>query len=55
MPDLVLPVIYAETSTIRGFPGWASEALLDGGVPLRDLWEAVTNYFEDVSIALVSH
>lgn len=47
--DIVLPVIYAEAGAIRGTVGWASEALVDGGVPLRDLWEAVMSLYEEVS------
>lgn len=41
--------MYAEAGGIRGSPGWATEALLDGGVPLRDLWEAVMSLHEEVS------
>jgi nuclear pore complex protein Nup155 len=34
---------------MRGAPGWASEALVDGGVGLRDMWDAAFEYYEAVS------
>lgn len=46
--DVLLSVVYDEASQVVGEPGWASAALLDGGVPLRDLWEGVTSLYEEV-------
>ncbi|KLT44819.1 nucleoporin-domain-containing protein [Cutaneotrichosporon oleaginosum] len=40
-PDLVLPIVYGHASEVGGAPGWATRALLAGGVALRDLWDAV--------------
>ncbi|WWD22088.1 hypothetical protein CI109_106577 [Kwoniella shandongensis] len=46
--DIMVPVVYAEaTGCEGGEPGWVSQALLEGGVPLRDLWEAVTGLYEN--------
>ncbi|WOO79208.1 putative nucleoporin [Vanrija pseudolonga] len=41
--DIVLPVVYGEAAPHRAATeaGWASKALLAGGVGLRDLWDAV--------------
>ena len=48
--DIVLPVVYTEASPLSlvSPSGWATEALLTGGVPLRDLWEIVTSLYEQV-------
>ncbi|KIR29674.1 nuclear pore complex protein Nup155 [Cryptococcus deuterogattii LA55] len=45
--DIMIPVVYAEAAGYPGSPGWASTTLLDAGVPLRDLWEAVTGLYEN--------
>ncbi|KAK8846777.1 hypothetical protein IAR55_005865 [Kwoniella newhampshirensis] len=46
--DIMVPVVYAEATGCEGGEvGWVSQALLDGGVPLRDLWEAVTGLYDN--------
>ncbi|WWC87143.1 uncharacterized protein L201_002029 [Kwoniella dendrophila CBS 6074] len=46
--DIMVPVVYAEAQGCQGGrAGWASSALLDGGVPLRDLWEAAVGLYEN--------
>lgn len=45
--DIMIPVVYAEAAVYPGSPGWTSTTLLDAGVPLRDLWEAVTGLYEN--------
>nr|XP_019008734.1 nuclear pore complex protein Nup155 [Kwoniella pini CBS 10737]OCF47515.1 nuclear pore complex protein Nup155 [Kwoniella pini CBS 10737] len=46
--DIMVPVVYAEAQGAQGgSAGWASIALLDGGVPLRDLWEATVGLYEN--------
>ncbi|TYJ54289.1 hypothetical protein B9479_005048 [Cryptococcus floricola] len=44
--DIIVPAVYGEASGFPGQPGWASIALLDAGVSLRDLWEAVIALYE---------
>lgn len=42
-PDIVLPIVYAFASdSPQGEAGWATRALLAGGVPLREVWDAIT-------------
>ncbi|OCF37542.1 nuclear pore complex protein Nup155 [Kwoniella heveanensis BCC8398] len=46
--DIMVPVVYAEAQgAVGGQAGWASSALLEGGVPLRDLWEAGVGLYEN--------
>ncbi|WVF70035.1 hypothetical protein IAT40_004822 [Kwoniella sp. CBS 6097] len=46
--DILVPVVYAEAQgAAGGQAGWASSALLEGGVPLRDLWEAGVGLYEN--------
>ncbi|WVQ69011.1 uncharacterized protein L199_007223 [Kwoniella botswanensis] len=46
--DIMIPVVYAEAQGCQGGQaGWASSALLEGGVPLRDLWEAAVGLYEN--------
>nr|XP_018265732.1 nuclear pore complex protein Nup155 [Kwoniella dejecticola CBS 10117]OBR87890.1 nuclear pore complex protein Nup155 [Kwoniella dejecticola CBS 10117] len=48
LADIMVPVVYAEAQGVQGgSAGWASIALLDGGVPLRDLWEAAVGLYEN--------
>ncbi len=54
--DIILPVVYTEEAGIAATSpaGWASEALLEGGVPLRECWEAVMGFHDQVRHALQS-
>ncbi|WRT64996.1 uncharacterized protein IL334_001937 [Kwoniella shivajii] len=46
--DIMVPVVYAEAQGCSGGQaGWATMALLDGGVPLHDLWEATVGLYEN--------
>jgi nuclear pore complex protein Nup155 len=40
-PDIVLPIVYGHAAEVGGDAGWATRALLAGGVSLRDVWDAV--------------
>lgn len=52
-PDVILPVIYSESApfTESTNPGWVSEALLAGGVSLRDLWDIVSSMHDEAGDA----
>jgi len=65
--DLVLPLVYTEAAPHRDTtaPGWATEAMLAGGVGLRDLWDVATlmhdeapaedrEYFAEEAAAVIS-
>ncbi|WVQ84070.1 hypothetical protein IAT38_006215 [Cryptococcus sp. DSM 104549] len=45
--DIMVPVVYGESASYPGRHGWVTIALLEGGVALRDLWEAVTSLYEN--------
>ena len=49
--DIVLPIVYTDAAVMAASTpaGWASEALLEGGVPLRECWEAVMGLHDQVS------
>jgi len=53
--DIILPVVYTEASRMASCSsvGWASEALLEGGVPVRECWEAVMGLHDPVSCAVL--
>ncbi|EIW68747.1 hypothetical protein TREMEDRAFT_63207 [Tremella mesenterica DSM 1558] len=39
--DIILPIIYSQCALISSAEGMATLALLDGGIPLRDIWETL--------------
>ena len=41
MTDIVLPIVFGAVGRIPHEPGMASSALLEGGVPLREVWETI--------------
>ena len=53
--DIVLPVVYTEAAGMAATSsaGWASEALLEGGVPVRECWEAVMGLHDQVGSSRV--
>lgn len=51
--DLILPLVYNEAAPLRDetAAGWATRALLAGGVGLRDLWDVVVALHDEAADA----
>lgn len=45
--DIVLPLVYGLASELKGEPGWATRALLAGGVGAREVWDAIVALSEE--------
>ncbi|BEJ12146.1 hypothetical protein CspHIS471_0206060 [Cutaneotrichosporon sp. HIS471] len=46
-PDIVLPIVYGYASEVGGEPGWATRALVAGGVTPRDVWDSVLALYDE--------
>lgn len=46
-PDIVLPIVYSYGSDNSFEAGWATRALLAGGVPLRDAWDVILELYDE--------